>query len=182
MVKKVISVTGHRLLTAGQIEKINPILKTAIIQIMRSATEQYGPISFIALSPLAQGADTLFANAALSLGIPLQILLPFERDEYMKDFTSGELLNEFNRLYDMVSGENKRVLNTTSGHERNDLYMDVGREIVNEADYIIAIWNERESKGKGGTGDVVAYALEEKKHILIINPEEEQPSIQFINP
>ena len=182
MAKIVISITGHRLLSVGQTEKIEPVVKTAIRHVIKSSIEQYGTASFVALSPLAEGADTLFAKAALSLGIPLQILLPFERKEYLKDFTSDETKHEFDRLYDAVSDENKRVLNQTQGNERNDLFMDLGREIVDEADYLIAIWNEKESKGKGGTGDVVAYAMDRKKQILIINPEDEQPSVRFIDP
>jgi len=177
----VIGITGHRLLSAEQKEKIKPVVIRALQNIVFIIREHDESVPVIALSPLAEGADTLFAHAARSIGLPLKVILPFERDEYLKDFSSGEARHEFDRLYNEVGDENRSVLNHAGDKEVNQLYMEVGQKIVNESHYIIAIWNEKPGNGKGGTADVVAYAMEKKKDILIINPEDEHPFINYLN-
>jgi hypothetical protein len=37
---------------------------------------------------------------------------------------------------------------------------------------LIALWDGKKANGVGGTGDVVAYAKEQRKPILHINPED----------
>ena len=178
----VITITGHRLLSNEQREKLKPVIRKAIENIMFISNERGAAHSFVALSPLAEGADTMFAQAAKGLGVPLRILLPFEKEEYLKDFMSDEAKNEFYSLYDSVSDTEKSFLNKRGEHEYNQLFLDLGRKIVEEADFLIAIWNEKPAKGKGGTGDIVAYAQEMKKDILLIDPEDEHPFINYLHP
>jgi len=54
--------------------------------------------SRILLTPLADGADRLGAYAAMECGIPFIAPLPMPVDEYRKDFTTLESLDEFNEL------------------------------------------------------------------------------------
>ena len=46
---------------------------------------------------LADGADSIFADEALSLGWPLDAVLPFPRDDYAADYAEGALANAFAR-------------------------------------------------------------------------------------
>ena len=50
-----------------------------------------------------------------------------------------------------------------------EAYMAAGRRVVDEADYIIAIWDGLPAAGLGGTGDVVAYARAGKR-VIHVNP------------
>ena len=190
MNKIVVSITGHRLLSSDQKAKVEPVLKKAIQNIMFVLNEQGGQNHYLALTPIAEGADTMFAHAARSLGIPLHILLPFERSVYLKGFSSDLARNEFDMIYNDVADDQRTTLSPLKTNELdilgddgfNQLFMDVGRKVVDDADYIIAIWNEKQAKGKGGTGDVVAYAMEKGKNVLIINPEDTHPYIDYITP
>jgi len=85
-----IGITGHRILSQEQKERVNPVLEQAFRNIISAGSGPDGPISFTALSPLAEGADTMFANTAVSLGLPLKVMLPYERQEYLKSFSSDE--------------------------------------------------------------------------------------------
>jgi len=190
MNKVVISVTGHRKLTAEQKTKVEPVLTQAIKNIMFVSSEQGKATHFSALTPIAEGADTMFAHAARSLSIPLHIMLPYERSTYLKGFSSDQARSDFDTIYNDEAVAMRTTLSPLQAHEVeklsgervNELYMDIGRKIVDDADYIIAIWDEKIAKGVGGTGDVVAYAVEKKKNVLIINPEDEHPDINYINP
>src|SRR4051794_34223612 len=180
MNKVVIGITGHRILSHEQKEKVTPLLVEALQHIM-SAYSYDEATSFVALSPLAEGADTLFANAALALGLQLQVVLPYECEEYLKSFSSEEVRKEFHAIYDAVGDLHKSQLNSVKDKELNQLFLEIGQKVANDADCLIAIWNEKEAKGKGGTGDIVAYAIEKKKSVLIINPEEAHPLINYKN-
>jgi hypothetical protein len=182
MNKIVIGITGHRILSEEQKEKIKPVLEKAFKNIMFSCSERDNPISFVALSPLAEGADTLFANTAVSLGLQLHVMLPYEREEYLKSFSSDEVRKEFDRIYDSVGNEHKSQLNSIKDKELNDLFLELGEQLADDIDFLIAIWNEKKAKGKGGTGDIVAYAVKKKKRVLIINPEDTHPLINYLNP
>jgi hypothetical protein len=45
-----------------------------------------------------------------------------------------------------------------------------GRMIVDESEFIIAVWDELPSRGRGGTADVVSYAESKDKEVVILNP------------
>ena len=179
----VISITGHRILTDQQQQKLKPVIARAIENIIFTLTEQNRDIAISSISPLAEGADTLFAEAARAHGLPLKVILPFDRAQYLKDFSSDAARAYFDVLYDSVANADKYTLHPFTGPDDvNQLYMDLGIKVVDECDYLLAIWNEKVSNGKGGTGDVVAYAKEQRKHILLINPEDEHPFINYLHP
>ena len=136
---------------------------------------------FTALSPLAEGADTLFAHAAVSLGLPLKAILPFEKEDYLREFSSDEVRAEFNEIYNNIKETHKTIVGTRNGNEVNYLYLDMGRRLVEETDFLIAVWNGKSGNGKGGTADIVSYAIEKKKNILLINPEHEYPHINYLH-
>src|SRR6267143_298029 len=68
----------------------------------------------VALSAIAEGADTLFAEAALALGIPLEIVRPF--DQYLSDFETAAARARYERLRAAAWSEEKLV-----AEKRSDL-------------------------------------------------------------
>ncbi len=179
MSRVTISITGHRLLTQQQKDKIIPIVKKAVLNIMFYAGELDPSATFRAISPLAEGADTIFARIAIELGVPVEVLLPFEREEYLKDFSSDVARAEFGVLYDTIPGADKSVAGTVKKKAVDELYLEMGELLVDETDYLIAVWNEKPGNGKGGTADIVNYALAAGKNILLIDPEDEHPHINY---
>lgn len=74
-----LGIVGHRFLASSETVSFVARESTAIL---KRALSRYENVT--ALSAIAEGADTIFAEAALALGIPLEIVTPF--DEYACDF------------------------------------------------------------------------------------------------
>jgi hypothetical protein len=168
-----IGITGHRRLSDLQIKKVKPILEDTLKNILSDCRQKDPGATFVAITPLAEGADTLFAKVARSLGLRLQVILPFERVEYIKHFSTPEKRREFEEMLDTIDEADITELNSMVHKELDELYLEVGEEVVNESDYLVAIWNENEAGGKGGTADIVAYAKDRHMEIRAINPEME---------
>lgn len=181
MNKVVISVTGHRLLTSEVLEKIEPVIKKAIENILFTVGEHDPHAVFSAVSPLAEGADTLFARVALSLNLPLKVMLPFEQDEYIRRFSSERAKSEFEDIIRKLDSKDIKVAGSIRGSEENQLYLDMGKKLIDETDFLVAVWNEKPGRGKGGTADVLSYAIDKGINILLINPEELQPHINYLH-
>ena len=102
-----IGVTGHRKLTPEQSSALLPVIKKAIENIEYYHQNTYGNISAkIFTSPIAEGADSLFASVAVeNFDCKLRIILPFEKEEYLKDFTTEATRKKFESLlnHDKVS-------------------------------------------------------------------------------
>ena len=161
----VIGVTGHRKLQnermlAKQVQKIGVKIKETIPELKNI------PVEFRILSPLAEGADRLVVRELLKVtGSQLKVVLPLEKDEYLKDFAHKESREEFNILLESAAS----VIQPVSDPKRPEAYMAVGRYIVDHCDVLIAIWDGNTANGKGGTADVVDYAREKRCPIFWIH-------------
>lgn len=117
----------------------------------------------VAYSALAIGADTLFAQAALALNLPLVGLVPFA--DYA-DVFDGPDRPQFETLLKLCQ-EVQRL----PGKERSDqAYLEAGKRLVDQVDFLIAVWDGKPAGGVGGTGDVVAYARQRQKVVFRIDP------------
>lgn len=141
-----IGVTGHRDL--GD-EATAAFVARQCKAILQEALADHGEV--VALSALAEGADTLFAEAALELGLPLEAVTPFKR--YVEDF-EGRARERYKRLLARA-----RVEQRLPYTERSDeAYLGGGLWVVNHCDLLVVVWDGQPAAGKGGTGDVVDYA------------------------
>ncbi|MFJ8953478.1 hypothetical protein ACIRO1_25525 [Streptomyces sp. NPDC102381] len=48
--------------------------------------------------------------------------------------------------------------------------MAAGKEVVDQSDVLLAVWDGKPAGGKGGTADVVAYAQRQGMDVRIIWP------------
>jgi hypothetical protein len=167
-----VGITGARNLEAGQIERLKDQLEIALADIqqkMRSLAQEEDVVTHYAdgkaatpvfrfLSPLAQGADRLAAQAALRLGYDLYVPMPFSPEEYEKDFQSpdGANLQEFRALLEKARGN---WLSLDGDREDQDrAYEAVGQFVARHSDVLIAIWDGRAWERRGGTAQIVEYA------------------------
>ena len=90
----VFGVSGHRDLVQSDLPELRKQLQT----VFERFRARYPNASFELLTPLAEGADRVAAEVALSRGITLRVPLPMEQLEYERDFTTTESLGEFRRL------------------------------------------------------------------------------------
>src|SRR2546423_5982605 len=90
----VFGVSGHRDAFAEDFPELQKQIRT-VLDRFRLA---YPNAAFELLSPLAEGADRLAAEAALRDGIRLVVPMPMAQTEYERDFTTPESLREFRQL------------------------------------------------------------------------------------
>lgn len=139
------------------------------------------------ISPLADGSDRFVAKYIMKkYKANLSAILPFQEKIYMKTFLDNEderkwSQNEFNGLLkkalnvETIAGaeeikyDDSNEEKTRKQKERNICYLNVGKEVVDQCDILIALWDGKEANGDGGTGDIVDYAKKKRKAILHIN-------------
>lgn len=164
-----VGVTGHRHLEDGE-----DFTARSLREILKRLHDEH-PDGIVALSALAEGADTLFAEIALDLRIPFAVVIPFEC--YEQDFPPGPARERFKRLLSLA-----RDVHYLPYHDRSDdAYLAGGQWIVDHSDWVVAVWDGQPARGKGGTGDVVQYARQKGRPLVLINPltqtvTEEHPS------
>jgi len=116
----------------------------------------------LGVSSLAIGADQLLARLVIEHGGKIHAVLPFIDIE--RTF-SPEHLPVF---HDLASRAVIEVLDTCGTDE--DAYLAAGKRVVDLSDIVLAVWDGKPAKGKGGTADVVAYAIERGVPLVHIDP------------
>jgi hypothetical protein len=108
------------------------------------------------VSPIADGADQIAAEVALELGWELQAILPFTRDHYRTSLADHGARERFDALIGRAA-----ITLELPGEEHSeiDAYVMTGRATVAHCDILIAVWDGRPPKGRGGTGEVVQRAI-----------------------
>ena len=148
-----IGVTGHRNLTqekavAEAVDRLVAYLDGLFVK------EKDILIKWTAISPLAKGADRMVARSILKLpNSRLKVFLPFDIDEYRKDFDETADREEFEKLlkvsvYQYQCSPNN--LENFDKDQRNEKYLLVGKEVVDACEILITVWDGNEAKGKGG--------------------------------
>lgn len=122
------------------------------------------PEGVVALSGLALGADTLFAEAALALGLPLEGCIA-NRAALEKYAPGPERERHF-----WIRAQCCAVHELPFAERSADSYLALGRWLVESSDLLIAAWNGERPAKPGGTGDVVGMALEAGRPVLHIHP------------
>lgn len=155
-----IAITGHRKLLDENAVRREIALSLAYFR------EQHSEVQ--AISALAAGADTIFAEEARAANIPLRVILPFGLTDYQSDFTPAEWARVESLLAYAGGYEVLQTLESHTDEERNEGYLAVGKRVVDEANAVIAVWDGQPANGKGGTGDIVQYARERGKELHIV--------------
>lgn len=115
-----------------------------------------------ALSSLAAGSDQVFAEAALSLGIPVVAVIPL--NGYEQFFKGPSLLT-----YRWLLSQSELIQLKWSGDPER-AFFEAGKFVVDHCDLLFAVWDEERAEGLGGTADIVLYAQQKQKTITYINP------------
>jgi hypothetical protein len=164
----VIGVTGHRHLEPqpGLIQGIRSAIESIkkMLPSLRST-----PVTLSVLCPLAEGADRLVAREVLSIpDSTLEVVLPFDKEDYLQDFETSESRAEFEELLSRASS----VRQLSSKGSRPEAYERMGYYIVDQCDVLIAVWGGKGAEGRGGTGDIVQYARKGNCPLFWVHTEE----------
>ena len=108
------------------------------------------------VSPVADGADQIAAELALELGWELQAVLPFTRGKYRASLANDAARERF----DALIGRAACLLELPGDPDDSlDAYIMTGRATVAHCDVLIAVWDGKPPRGRGGTAEVVQLAL-----------------------
>lgn len=136
----VVGVTGHRALNDEK----------AVSKSLESLLAQMEP-PIVGVSALAAGADQLFARAVLEAGGTLEVIVP---GPHYRSTLSPDARRGFDEAVDAASSV------TTLDFERVDhnAYLAAGLAMLDRCDVLVAVWDGGESRGSGGTADMVRRA------------------------
>ena len=163
-----VGVTGHRAgaFTAPLVRRLRPVVYTVFRQLREATLRiQESEASFCSSTearlclhtPLATGADQIAAMCAHSSGYFVRALLPFEPNEYRKDFAVGEEEKYFEQA---LAAADEIVALPGDRSDLEAAYVLVGESLVETADIMLAIWDGEPGRGPGGTAHVVELALQ----------------------
>lgn len=126
-------------------------------------------VCLAAVSSLAEGADRILAREILAREADtgrdarLEVILPLDKENYREDFGSAESREEFNHLLD---GAIVDVIGPAQSREH--AYEAAGQAVVDRSDVVIVIWDGEPARGRGGTAEIRAYALQRNKRVFWI--------------
>ncbi len=146
----VVGVTAHRRIRQEDI----PLIRQKVSRELARIRDACPDSRMVVLDSIATGGDTYCAEEALRLGYSLEVPLPFDEDEYRKDFTESELA-----VYDKLRDSARKVyeLNTYSSlKDRDDGYLSAGKYIATHCHVLLALWDGAPGKEGGcGTAEIV---------------------------
>jgi hypothetical protein len=151
-----IGVAGHRWLA----EDATAFVAAAFRTILARAVET-GDVT--AVSALADGADSLFAEAALDLGIPLETVRPF--DDYATDFPTAAVRARYERLRAAA----RREARLPFARRSVAAYVAGMRRVVDGSDLLVAVWDGEPAPGPGGTIDAIEWAVRRRRPWLHVD-------------
>ena len=176
-----VGVTGHRLARMhsadlealrATVARLLPKVRQAVDAVMANHAAQFASVvpRLRMVSALADGADTIVAEAALAAGWRLEACLPFAREKYVLDFAEGDNRQRFEALLNQSSAT--FALNGDRA-DADAAYEAVGRVMLDQVDILIALWDGNVGRGRGGTARVVADAI--ARHIPVIHIDSAKP-------
>jgi SMODS and SLOG-associating 2TM effector domain 1/SMODS and SLOG-associating 2TM effector domain 3 len=163
-----IGVTGHRDLADDPTVRDRVTMVLDRVQELAAAPEAT-PVVLGVVSPLAEGADRLVARAVLSRpGTAMEVALPLHLPDYLNDFATPASRREFDDLL----GQASMVTVLPATMTREQAYLQVGHYLVDRCDVLLAIWDGKQARGQGGTGEIVEWAREQGVPLFWIQPGE----------
>jgi hypothetical protein len=174
-----VGVTGHRTGPKLPLDREKPIRETidrlfkslsACVRRLAKTNENISDQSkslLVVISALAEGADRIVAASGLENHCTLEAIIPFNRHEYLKDFQDRNSRDEFQQLLRQASSafelDGKR-------EQASRAYEAAGIVMLANSDILIAIWDQNEADGVGGTGLIVDRAINAGIPVVLINP------------
>jgi hypothetical protein len=157
----IVAVTGHRNLVPAEI----PETRQRVREFLTELCENYPDRGVSIMSPLAEGADQLVAEEAITLRIPLIAALPMPRDIYVTDFETTRVRENFNLLLAQASeifelpitpGNTRRSI-AEYGKNRTRQYAQLGVFLCAHSHILLALWDGKDNDKLGGTASVVRF-------------------------
>jgi hypothetical protein len=150
----IIGISGHQDL--GGSEDVGWI-RSALDSVLRERRPDLG------LTSLAAGADQLFAEVLISRGIAFDIIIPCANYELA---FQGKTVDG----YIALSAKARKQVTLSFSSPSEAAFLAAGQRIVHDCDLLISVWDGEPARGRGGTAEIVAYALKLGREVLHIDP------------
>lgn len=186
-----IGVTGHRMLPAAHLSSIEKQLNLVLDTVVQQTQDVYrkhaaffetffgdSSPSFRLVSSLAEGADTLAAEAALARGFGLLAPIPFGKDEYAADFAEGAPREKYRELL----GKAEQVLELAACSKEEDSsqgYADASEIMLCHTDVLIALWDGNITKYKAGTYATLRAARKAHLPVIVIRTDSPEAPVTY---
>jgi len=150
-----IACSGHR----GLPEATERLVAEALVSELGARTGE-----LVGLSCLADGADTLFAQALLDAGGTLIAGVPAAQ------YRAG-LPQWHHATYDTLWARASELIQLDHVESTSESHMAASERMLSEADELVAVWDGQPARGYGGTADVVDTAKQHGVPVTVIWPD-----------
>lgn len=149
-----VGITGHQRLPATASAYLRDRLPGALRDLQGT----------VVVSSLAEGADQECTKIAVELGLSVRVVVPSA--DYISTFEGAARECFLELLANAQSA-------TTLSYDRpsEDAFLEAGKQVADESDILLAVWDGQPAAGKGGTADVVNHARAHGKRVLVIWPD-----------
>jgi hypothetical protein len=155
-----VGVSGHRRRSQlGDLARTRSLIREHFRALRSRLQEANGPVEFILLSPLAEGADRLFVDALREEEPDARLLvpLPFDQASYEASFSAPDAVEDFRRR---IADPRTLECFVIPGGSRDE-YFSLGRWVVDHADVMFFLHDGADygdAPRNGGTSSVIQYA------------------------
>ncbi len=159
-----IGVTGHRDILPADFEAASQ-KSTEFLSWLKESMPGTG---ITVISGLADGADRIFAEAALALNMDVEAVLPMPLSQYRNDFDEAS----YGELEKILNSSSVKCIELplTSGldsddsswsqDQRNALYANLSDDLRLRSNLLVAFWDGQFNGLVGGTGDTILRYLD----------------------
>jgi hypothetical protein len=173
-----VGVTGHRDIPQADFESADNRSREFLSALRSSMPDT----RITVLSGLADGADRIFAKAALALNISVEAVLPMPFAFYKSDFDATSLADLEEILNSELVECIELPLNAGLGDDesawpqdsRSKLYSNLSNDLRDRSNILVAFWDGKHSSKAGGTADTVLKFLQ-------ASPSDNDSEIDIIN-
>lgn len=149
-----VAVTGHMNIT----EETALLVREEIARRLAEVPDLVG------VSCIAQGADSVFAQAVLEAGGRLEVVLP------SRNYRDAKVKPDHAPVFDELVAHASEVRVMDFEEVGREAYEAANEALLGSADRLIAVW-DGEGREAGGTGSVVKLAREHGVAVEVVWPE-----------
>lgn len=151
-----IAITGHRELPVPTVNLVD--------MAVRQWLAEHTGTALTGLTCLADGADSIFAQAVLDASGSLVVVVP------AAEYRDG-LPAEHHPTYDALISRAAEVVRLGHRESTSQSHMDASMYMLGRADRLLAVWDGEPARGYGGTADIVEAAEQRGVPVIVIWPD-----------
>src|SRR5262249_20114982 len=137
-----------------------PLIYGAIVDALAPFADQ----NLVGISCIAAGADSIFAEAVLSVGGELEVVIP------SSDYRARKVQPDHAAQFDNLINRASKVRVMPFDVSNREAYEAANDVLLSTCDQLFAIWDGGTAVDKGGTGSVVEEARSRGLPVTIIWP------------